>query len=463
MLNKYTSLSAESLLIYIYKLVQYLLRWPHFKIVETPKNNNKFILKSTRLLWIWSGIGMLLIGVPLIETKWIQVLAFVFATTWIYFLAKKIIKSKESSSAKRKKAVQNEVNQIYSSPLQKRLVRTIIWVPLASTVLIISAYRIFSFSFDKNINNSCQCIYDGSGFYNLILLYLVFFFIYVLIRLLQPGIPLPNFQSWYNDLPKVVRELVKESFDGKLKYPSMTWRSMVDLSQASLSFAMTEAFFGNKRNSGLFTLTSNWMLWYLAPILLPLISLLIAPMVADILFQFDYKKPSNLQFGLAIIIWGFWASAYFVFIGTRDFVDAPSWNTHGQRALVNTVFTPKKEVHRVATEYFAGKWTVVSNLALLVLIPAYLSYIALFSTESINGEKCLCNMYKELHIDDLNHVATENKLEGCDYFYINNNISGEIAVSVKGEMNLDGKYKNKNKYVKKQRKKSSDTKKSTCK
>ena len=204
---------------------------------------------------------------------------------------------------------------------------------------------------------------------------------HALLLLMVPSFNLHGLTSWYRRLPIPVRRLVWLTTSVPPPYPSQSWRSVNDLSQELNAAGVAIMLFGERGHSPIWKERVRIFWSYLAPISLPFVCLMLLPPIAKFAALGGDHLPVRLA-GCAIA-WGAWSISFFLHFGNRDFLRLPRFGTdpnpNPTLLLADIMAHPNYGVREQAAEYFQRKGKPIFNVIVIALIPAYFSYIGLFS------------------------------------------------------------------------------------
>lgn len=195
---------------------------------------------------------------------------------------------------------------------------------------------------------------------------------------------LPGLDAWYRVLPEPAQALVRRAALVPPRFPTQSWRSFPDLSWEVNSAGMAIALFGEQDERPIWRKSTQYIVWYFAPIVVPLCSLFMAPLLQNgILGPDSISDHTKLSYGVSSLIWLTWSITYFAASGTRDFT-LPMVNRDARYpdSLASLLRYPNKELRRVASEYFEGKGAATFNLLALAVVPLYMGYIGLYAGNS---------------------------------------------------------------------------------
>jgi len=209
----------------------------------------------------------------------------------------------------------------------------------------------------------------------------VLLLVYLLIYRVWPRLlSVPGLYEWYKALPSPVQPMVRRATESGRIVPSMTWRHIADVSREVHQAGIALTLFDSNAYRPIWRRNALCFFWYFAPILLPAITLFLAPTVFNIARGLPgIDNESKLLYGLASITWAAWSVSYFFAIGSRDFGETPTYPAGYSRGLLaDTIAYPNKATRSVAADFFQGSGSTAIQLISVALVPAFAGYLGLF-------------------------------------------------------------------------------------
>jgi hypothetical protein len=196
---------------------------------------------------------------------------------------------------------------------------------------------------------------------------------------------LPELTSIFESLPDVCRAQIQRAIDTRT-HPTWEWRHIVDIPYAFFLKSISVAMFDSVRNRVAIPFNAGFLTWYLSPIYIPLLSLLIAPYFVDIISSYqgcaktlnesacskDQVKTSLAQ---SMIIWAIWSTTYYMHLCKQhlrrkkicqETQAVKIFNLNSREILVNMDI------------YFEKRGLAMASLFLLAILPIYFDYLGIF-------------------------------------------------------------------------------------
>jgi hypothetical protein len=253
---------------------------------------------------------------------------------------------------------------------------TVVWLPASFATFAGAGVALFSAV--RNPLTSDRALYGAAEFlvsgFALLLLY-------ILAYRKWPGLfELRTLDHWYQQLPDPVKAMVQRATRNAPGIPSSRWRSIPDISQEVHYAGIALALFGEDKRRPIWRRSAKCLIWYFAPIVVPLVALFAAPLVSNIWSKWPgIDDTSKLLFGVTAFVWAGWSISYFVAMGTRDFgmaLDFPHGQRHG--LLAQAMAYPNHETRNTAARFFVGSGPTIFNIVVIAAVPAYAGYLGLF-------------------------------------------------------------------------------------
>jgi hypothetical protein len=364
--------------------LDWLVRLPNFVVAtgfvkQEPSGScsePQFRLFPTRRFWVWVAIGTWVSSLVLLPHWLASAAALLIGITWLTVLLRRITATTTNTAALRRGAG-DYFNQ---SPYSARQRGWFVWIPVAAGVSIAAVLTLlwslpaeFNPGTPREISVWPFLIFQASA----AVLALAYWAIH---RFRTNTLWLPGLSAWYLKLPQPAQALVRRIAVVPPRYPTQSWRSFPDLSWEVNSAGTAIALFGEQDDRPIWRKSTQYIVWYFAPIVIPLCCLFLTPLIQNaILGPASITDHTKLAYGVNSLTWLIWSVTYFVASGGRDFTIPTANKDAGYpTSLANLLSYPNKELRRVAKEYFDGKGGATFNLLALAVVPLYMGYIGIF-------------------------------------------------------------------------------------
>lgn len=343
-----------------------LARSPLFIVVQEPVG--ELILRPTRQFWVWTWLGLVLPSVSL-NIHW----AVPVATAMLSLAVLTLLVRRVRRLSKLEGQIIGQ-DHFACTPLSGRRRTAVLWLPCSVAVLLSSCCcAAWCLTAPVAPVPSTPLSYLGVG---IVLMGLY----WSAIRLGAMAMALPQLSRWRRGLPIHWRALVDQATRKPPRHASSTWRSIPDLSREVNGTGTAMALFADSHTSPVWKRSSRYILWYLAPALVPLVALWCAPLVVWAgLGATSFLDGSKLAWGLASMTWASWVLAFFCINGIRDFELPEDRSARAPTLLADMLGLPYRETREKASSYFVGQGGAVFNLMVVAMLPAYMGYLGLFT------------------------------------------------------------------------------------
>lgn len=353
-------------------------------------------LRPTVALWLWVVLGLLVVSLPLATTYLLSLPGVFFGATWTAWLGARVF-------ALNKRAAALDL-YFAASPYASQRSAAMAWLPAAVACLLGAAASTLSIASKVPTPSHGQTPFLAVG--------AVLVVFYLLMAHAPWTLKLPGLAVWHQRLPSPMRAMVAASIRKRLVFqPSFVWRAIPDLSREVHTAGTYEALFSeDDYERPVWSRSRLCLLWYFAPIVVPLAALFFAPLlsnlgqavyancVAGLSFLPDWMKPventgllgmdegSKVLLGVASMVWAAWSLSFFLAMGKRDFVVPLRLAGRADLRVPATLLPfPNFDVRRGAQAFFVGTGGAAFNLLVVAIVPAYAGYLGLFSPHSEPG------------------------------------------------------------------------------
>ena len=335
-----------------------------------------FSLRPTKVLYVWILVATLVVSSPLAR-GWLAILMYLGISVWLVTLTHRLIALTRETSKLRGTSAHRQ------SPRGKGRLRCIVWLPVAifawvAAACMLVAHRTPGLA-DWNENVSTGFVYLWASVLTLM-------GIWWLMARNANTFALPDLTKYYQKtLPSSVHPLIKGATSGRAKYPTTSWRALPDISIETHSAGISLALFGDSDVGPVWKTSAKCFVWYFAPVLIPLLAIFLAPLLsASLMPRLSFLPPiedsDKLSLGLASMVWASWSVAFFVAMGTRDFVDPQRVRALNGRFLARVFSHWSIGKRAKAAQFFAGTGSTAFHLLALAVVPIYFDYIGLFES-----------------------------------------------------------------------------------
>lgn len=368
-----------------HSVLAYITKYPFFVVKLTPLPASsaegsqgrppivRMRLRPTSNLLVWVCIGLALISFPLSSNTVWACLGVVLSSFWLATLL-----WRSWSLVQRSSEMSGLIDWFQFTPYARARARTNVWLPCA-TIALFAACISLAENLQERMDAPAR-MYDhwqvtGTGAAIVALYLLVYFFPK------STALYLPALDAWYHDRPSSVRPVIDDSTRRPSPYPTRTWRTISDMSSEVLSAGTALALFREDDDRPIWRRSTSSVVWYFAPVLIPLVVLFATPLVFNVWRGSPgMDNTSKLMLGVASFVWAAWSVAYFVAFGERDFMSYLRRSALQPReALANTFAFPNKMTRRVAAQFFDGQGATAFQFLSFVIVPAYAGYLGLFA------------------------------------------------------------------------------------
>lgn len=330
-------------------------------------------LHPTPQFWLWFASGSLICAIGLSSSRAMSVAAMTLSIIWLCLLLARVrrLRNKE-----RRLSAGLPVDLPYN-PFAGQSRACLAWVPAPFALLAIESITLAR-SFSERHDGSAEAELPAIAFLAVCIVAAVIYRVWLSIS--PSALALPSLDRWYLSRPLPARALIARVAHRPPLHPSSTWRRIPDLSFELNSAGTAIALFGEDASRPIWRRSVLYVLWYFAPVLVPLLALFVTPVLIDTFAPSGLSNAAKLKLGLAAMLWLAWSLSFFEGAGNQDFL-------RGQHArdrrlpgsLADLLRYPDGEMRRVARDYFRGRGAIVFSLLALSVMPVYFDYLGLFS------------------------------------------------------------------------------------
>ena len=343
------------------------------QLATSPSHRSEFWLEPTLAFWLWLAASILVCSFT-VAAHWLwAATGIILSTGWTIVLLKRIRQASRSL-----RSIARDPDLVPHTPLSDLKRRVLAWLPSAIASSLGSAFALMSATFRAPTNATRA--YGAEEF--LAIGCALMLLLALLSRYWQGLFNLPYLSGWFKDLPESVKPLVKQATTIQTRTPSSTWRSIPDVSREVHYAGIAMAMFDEDEQRPIWQRSTLCLIWYFAPIVVPLAVLLLAPLFFNLVRGLPgLDDESKLMFGVASFVWATWSIAFFVAMGARDFMMPLRYPEGFNRGLLADVISyPNRQVRKVAATFFVGTGTTVLQMLALAIVPAYAGYLGLFGS-----------------------------------------------------------------------------------
>lgn len=342
----------------------------------------------------WCSIGMLVIATPFLSTFQISaslvnqtsenlVLTVLLVIAPTVLLASRILFYKPKSD-------EDQDEPFFRSSKRPNNISWIIFLPLMATIAICICLNILRTSIEISPAEASFSMdfHASSGIVTVSVYALLWVALYWHSRIAE-RFTLTILTDVYQALPLEARHQIDLALptDQVNPKPTWEWRHVIDLPYAFYLNAISLAMFKAPQAKSAFRHNLGFVVWYLAPVYLPLLALLIAP------FSMDWAKPQycldakNIDdyfckdksikfcYAEAMILWAVWATTYYLMLSKKHFLR----QENPQPIYALAVFGLLKDSSlSEMSRYFENMGLAIAALFILSIMPIYFDYLGLF-------------------------------------------------------------------------------------
>jgi len=375
---------------WLHAALTYMARQPLF-VVKRVKSNNRqeptnllakndepaLILKSTRALWLWSAVSTLCVSSTLTALFEFALLGSVVGVLWIGLSV--ALGGRRNSPAL--KSMSN-ATAYADSPRTSRWKKFSTWTPAAIFSALGSLYAALSTSLVDDPPRS----YGALPF--LVVAVVIGCLLYTAERAFHRHFQLPGLQSWYGALPSTVKDLLAPTLQSTghgRRYLSSTWRTIPDIaSELNTAGTYVALFSEDKRDRPIWRRSRAGVVWYFAPLIVPLGALVFTPLLMVLLpGSTGLDEGTKIAYSSGSVVWAAWSFCYFLYFCARDFVEPLRFSDMRYGHLSSVLRFDNLRDRQEVEQFFVGGGKTVYDAVVVLVVPAFVGFMGLFqSTET---------------------------------------------------------------------------------
>lgn len=349
-----------------------------------------FWLSPTLRYWVWMALGIAVVASTLMPFQALALVTVAVSAFWLSMLWWRMWRLSRHHHSK--------LGTLYAAtPLGSRFQDCAVWLPCAAGLLAAATVNLGWIALSPGQRYRCAQLFEGlsldtavgiaqralsnATFAAYLCTCLLLACAYALAAACRRHLlRLPAVTTWFNSLPAPARKLVHDATHTRVRYPSSTWRRAHDLSQEANAGGLATGLFSDNVDRAAWRQSTRYLTWYFAPVIVPLIGLLTAPVLVDALAGPKAVFPSQkLALGWASFVWATWALSFFLARAGCDLADRSSSAGGGTRQVYADLLQHlRREVRRAAKHHFDGRGQQTLNVVAALVVPFYIGYLGAF-------------------------------------------------------------------------------------
>lgn len=371
----------------------YLARQPLFVIrfkAPQPKREDgtlpvfdehaQLMLKSTKAVWLWCAVSTTSIAFAITANPVVAGVGTAISLSWLIATG---LLSRHSGSPELQEFAGTALYG--ASPPAMRWKRFATWTPaalfctLGSAYAFLTALQSWSTSSPQNFTRA----YGAAPF--LVTAFVVALALMGAEFFFYRHFHLPGLQSWYRRMPYAVKQLLEPSLNQQTwrrRFFSSTWRTMPDIaSELNTAGTYVALFSEDRRNRPIWRRSRAGLVWYFAPLIVPLSALTFTPLLMALLPCYGgMDERTKVAYACGAVVWAAWSFCYFLYFCARDFVEPQRYSNARYGPLSHVLLFDNMHDRREVEAFFVGSGKTAYD-ALIVLVPAaFIGFLGLFSS-----------------------------------------------------------------------------------
>lgn len=188
-------------------------------------------------------------------------------------------------------------------------------------------------------------------------------------------------ESAYRSVSHTIREKITQTTRMAHPAPAQSWRSMPNMAHEVHLFGLSASLFQTESGGLVWKKGLRALLWYYAPVSVPLAILILLPptYIALASIASELEAPYKHELAMATLAWVSWAMPYVLIRSEIDFTSVRRREEGSPaRSEVDVFSLGHADNRRVLSQYITGSGLVAMEAVVAVLAPSLMGYIDLF-------------------------------------------------------------------------------------